>query len=260
MLAPEIHPAFGDITARLDRTFDGVSNVGRSLNAARSSGAVAPSDPITAPAPVAAPSSSIFRPSDFALPDFRAALGPSTEKTAARFTTVPQRRMDLGLPPAVATVVSELLAQLGPSAARDDDWCAPLTGMSDTVANFEVCTVAMCMVGCPSCANRMHCFNKARFKHASTTRERQQHWGGLNTSGRVSSARMSFGLLHLDLHRTEFSVCHHGSSGANIRAGSNAAKCGGPAAVAAAASGQYSASPVEATGGANQGSAEGRLP
>jgi hypothetical protein len=133
MLAPEIHPAFGDITARLDRTFDGVSNVGRSLNAARSSGAVAPSDPITAPAPVAAPSSSIFRPSDFALPDFRAALGPSTEKTAARFTTVPQGRMDLGLPPAVATVVSELLAQLGPSAARDDDWCAPLTGICLTL-------------------------------------------------------------------------------------------------------------------------------
>ena len=33
MLAPEIHPAFGDITARLDRTFDGVSNFGHRLSA-----------------------------------------------------------------------------------------------------------------------------------------------------------------------------------------------------------------------------------
>ena len=123
MLAPEIHPAFGDITARLDRTFDGVSGQQGRFSSARATigrdalGSAARTDPApplaTTTAGGAVFQSSILRPSDFALPDFRAALQPRGRETPASAPAVTQlaaqERLDPTLPAAVAALVTELL-------------------------------------------------------------------------------------------------------------------------------------------------------
>jgi hypothetical protein len=140
MLAPEIHPAFGDITARLDRTFDGVSGQQGRFSSARATigrdvlGSAARTDPApplaTMTAGGAGFQSSILRPSDFALPDFRAALQPRGRETPAGTSAVTQlaaqERLDPALPAAVAALVTELLAQLGPAAALDEAWLTEL--------------------------------------------------------------------------------------------------------------------------------------
>lgn len=133
MLAPEIRPAFGDITARLDRTFDGVSNHARRMSSAGSSGPTARSRPSAAAA--VPPRSSIFRPSDFKLPEFRTSIGPSREKATAHINVESHDQLDRGWPPAVAALVSELLSQLGPPAACDDAWCGP-------VSQFDCCLLS----------------------------------------------------------------------------------------------------------------------